>query len=80
VLAGAFYPTFIRATGVGWGLGVGRTGAIVGPLVGGAMLAAQWKPDQIFQMAAIPPVIVAGLLLVMASTARVGKRVSAPAH
>jgi hypothetical protein len=44
------------------------------------MLAAQWKPDQIFQMAAIPPVIVAGLLLVMASTARVGKRVSAPAH
>jgi MFS transporter, AAHS family, 4-hydroxybenzoate transporter len=65
VLAGAFYPTFIRATGVGWGLGIGRTGAIVGPLVGGAMVAAQWRPDQIFQMAAVPTLIVAGLLLVM---------------
>src|ERR1019366_5121236 len=26
VLAGTFYPTFIRATGVGWGLGIGRLG------------------------------------------------------
>lgn len=65
VLAGAFYPTFIRATGVGWGLGIGRIGAIVGPLVGGAMVAAQWRPDQIFQLAAVPTLIVAGLLLVM---------------
>jgi AAHS family 4-hydroxybenzoate transporter-like MFS transporter len=65
VLAGVFYPTFIRATGAGWGLGIGRTGAIVGPLVGGAMVAAQWKPDQIFLLAAVPPVIVALLLLAM---------------
>lgn len=80
VLAGAFYPTFIRATGVGWGLGIGRIGAIVGPLVGGAMLAAQWRPDQIFQMAAIPPVIVAVLLILMSRMAAVEKRVAAPAH
>lgn len=80
VLAGAFYPTFIRATGVGWGLGIGRIGAIVGPLVGGAMLAAQWKPDQIFQLAAIPPVIVAVLLLGMSRMAKTGKKVAAPAR
>ena len=81
VLAGAFYPTFIRATGVGWGLGIGRTGAIVGPLVGGAMLAAQWKPDQIFLLAAVPPVVVAVLLLVMSRLAPVksGQR-AASAH
>jgi AAHS family 4-hydroxybenzoate transporter-like MFS transporter len=65
VLASTFYPTFIRATGVGWGLGVGRTGAIVGPLIGGAMLAAQWKPNEIFQMASIPSFIVAMLLIIM---------------
>ncbi|MDB5652296.1 MAG: 4-hydroxybenzoate transporter [Hyphomicrobiales bacterium] len=74
VLAGAFYPTFIRATGVGWGLGIGRTGAIVGPLVGGAMLASQWRPEQIFQLAAIPPVIVACLLLVMSRLTRAKRR------
>lgn len=80
VLAGTFYPTFIRATGVGWGLGVGRTGAIVGPLVGGAMLAAHWRPDQIFQMAAIPPVIVAILLIAMSRLSPVRERALAPAH
>lgn len=81
VLAGAFYPTFIRATGVGWGLGIGRTGAIVGPLVGGAMVAAHWKPDQIFQMAAIPPVIVAVLLLAMARVAALkASGAAVPAH
>jgi AAHS family 4-hydroxybenzoate transporter-like MFS transporter len=81
VLAGAFYPTFIRATGVGWGLGIGRTGAIVGPLVGGAMVAAHWRPDEIFQMAAIPPIVVAMLLLVMSRVAALkAPGAVAPAH
>ncbi len=74
VLAGAFYPTFIRATGGGWGLGVGRIGAIMGPLVGGAMVAAHWRPDQIFLIAAIPPIIVAGLLLVMSRLAPINSQ------
>ena len=39
VLAATYYPTAMRSTGVGWSLGVGRIGAIVGPLIGGAMLA-----------------------------------------
>ena len=37
-LAAGFYPTSMRATGVGWALGVGRVGSIVGPLVAGATL------------------------------------------
>ena len=37
-LAANFYPTSIRATGVGWALAVGRVGSIVGPLVAGATL------------------------------------------
>jgi AAHS family 4-hydroxybenzoate transporter-like MFS transporter len=39
-LCSAFYQTFLRATGVGCALGVGRIGAIVGPVVGGLLLAA----------------------------------------
>ena len=30
------YPNHLRATGVGWTAGVGRLGAICGPLLGGA--------------------------------------------
>jgi AAHS family 4-hydroxybenzoate transporter-like MFS transporter len=38
-LAAAFYPTSVRATGIGWALGIGRVGSIIGPLVGGVLLA-----------------------------------------
>jgi AAHS family 4-hydroxybenzoate transporter-like MFS transporter len=54
VLAAMFYPTAIRSTGVGWALGVGRIGSIVGPVIGGMMLAVQWTPQQIFTAGAIP--------------------------
>jgi AAHS family benzoate transporter-like MFS transporter len=37
--AGQYYPTSARSTGVGWCLGVGRIGAIIGPLVGGILLS-----------------------------------------
>jgi AAHS family 4-hydroxybenzoate transporter-like MFS transporter len=67
VLAGAFYPTYIRATGVGWCLGIGRVGAIIGPLIGGWMVANQWAPREIFMVAAVPPIVVALLLLFMRS-------------
>jgi MFS transporter, AAHS family, 4-hydroxybenzoate transporter len=45
-LAARFYPTSIRSTGVGWALGIGRLGSIVGPLMGGMLLSIGWKPDQ----------------------------------
>jgi AAHS family 4-hydroxybenzoate transporter-like MFS transporter len=57
VLAAMYYPTTVRSTGVGWALGIGRIGSIVGPLIGGAMLAMQWTPQQIFQAGAIPAFI-----------------------
>lgn len=72
VVAGAYYPTFIRATGAGWGLGIGRLGAIAGPLLGAWMLAAHWTPQQIFTGAAVPVMITAGLLLLMQRVAQVG--------
>jgi MFS transporter, AAHS family, 4-hydroxybenzoate transporter len=51
-LAAGFYPTAVRATGVGWALGIGRVGSIVGPLVGGALLIARWSTEAVFMAAA----------------------------
>src|SRR6266571_3761019 len=51
-LAATFYPTSVRATGVGWALGIGRVGSIIGPLVGGALLIAKWSPGSVFMAAA----------------------------
>jgi AAHS family 4-hydroxybenzoate transporter-like MFS transporter len=39
-LMAAFYPTPMRATGVGWALGIGRIGAATGPAIGGILLSS----------------------------------------
>jgi AAHS family 4-hydroxybenzoate transporter-like MFS transporter len=52
-LAAGFYPTSIRATGVGWALGIGRIGSIVGPLVGGMLLSLKWSAAEVFLAAAV---------------------------
>ena len=51
-LAAGFYPTSVRASGVGWALGIGRIGSIVGPLVGGVLMAKQWSAGAVFLLAA----------------------------
>jgi AAHS family 4-hydroxybenzoate transporter-like MFS transporter len=56
-LAATFYPTYLRTTGVGFALGIGRVGAIVGPYIGGRMMAAQWTNQQLFWAAAVPALI-----------------------
>lgn len=42
------YEPSLRVTGVGWGMGVGRIGAIVSPLVAGALLDDGWRPVQLY--------------------------------
>ena len=58
-LSATFYPTSIRSTGVGWALGVGRFGSIVGPVFGGIMMSLEWSPRQIFFAGAIPALLAA---------------------
>jgi AAHS family 4-hydroxybenzoate transporter-like MFS transporter len=60
---GGFYPTRIRATGVGWALGVGRIGSVVGPVVAGWFLARGWQPASILYSAVVPAAL-AGLAMV----------------
>jgi AAHS family 4-hydroxybenzoate transporter-like MFS transporter len=73
--AATFYPTYLRSTGVGWALGIGRVGAIVGPYIGGSMIGAKWTSQQLFLAAAVPAAISAVTLMILAKV--VGDRVKA---
>jgi MFS transporter, AAHS family, 4-hydroxybenzoate transporter len=68
VLAAVFYPTYIRSTGVGWALGIGRIGSIVGPLIGGLMLDAHWERQSLFIAAAVPAFVAAACALILGLT------------
>ncbi|WP_075257943.1 MFS transporter [Herbaspirillum camelliae] len=46
--AGEFYPVAIRSTGVGFASGVGRLGAIIAPVLIGALVALQLPLEQNF--------------------------------
>ena len=56
-LSSEFYPTRMRSTGVGWALGIGRIGSIVGPVVGGMLLAQGTGTRDIFWAATVPALI-----------------------
>ncbi len=58
-VSATLYPTAARATGVGWALGVGRFGAILGPLATGALMAAGIDLGHLFWLAIIPTLICA---------------------
>jgi AAHS family 4-hydroxybenzoate transporter-like MFS transporter len=60
--AAGFYPTQVRATGVGYALGVGRLGSIVGPLLAGVVIAANWSPAALFAARAAPSLAAAAAL------------------
>ncbi|HIZ49660.1 MAG TPA: MFS transporter [Candidatus Pseudomonas excrementavium] len=55
--AAQFYGLSIRSTGLGWASGIGRNGAIVGPLLGGALLGINLPLQLNFIAFAIPGVI-----------------------
>ena len=73
-LTATYYPTAIRSTGMGWALGIGRVGSIVGPLIGGGMLAAKVGVDTLFMVAAIPALIAAVAALALVRVARTGEK------
>ena len=52
-----FYPTALRGTGIGWALGVGRIGGVLGPFAAGLMLSSGWSPAGLFETAAVPMII-----------------------
>jgi len=61
------YPTSLRNTGLGWGIGIGRLGAIVGPNVAGILIGIGWEQDDYFLLLSLP------LLVAIVSTWALGK-------
>ena len=59
-VAATAYPTEVRSTGVGWYLGVGRIGSIIGPGLAGMLLASGVSNRDVFLMAVIPALAAAG--------------------
>jgi AAHS family 4-hydroxybenzoate transporter-like MFS transporter len=54
-----YYPGPLRASGIGWTMGVGRMGAILGPMLAGVLLAWSVAPRTLFASAAIVTLLAA---------------------
>jgi MFS transporter, AAHS family, 4-hydroxybenzoate transporter len=67
-LAASFYPTYIRSTGVGWALGIGRIGSIFGPILGGVMLSLHLPLTTVFLVGAVPALIGSSAIFLMGRT------------
>ena len=52
-----YYPTEIRSSGLGWALGIGRLGAIAGPIIGGVLLTMNLPFYQNFLAFAVAGII-----------------------
>lgn len=77
--AAQLYGLSVRSTGLGWASGIGRNGAIVGPLLGGALMSINLPLQLNFIAFAIPGAIAALAMAVhLASSRRHG--LAAPAQ
>lgn len=60
-----YYPREVRATGMGWALGIGRIGSILAPTIIGMILATGIEPQSIFMYFAVPSIVAAiGILVI----------------
>jgi AAHS family 4-hydroxybenzoate transporter-like MFS transporter len=59
------YPSSILATGSGWASAIARIGAFIGPLVGGALIAAGVNPTRVIAGLAGPALICAFAMLAL---------------
>jgi benzoate transport len=62
-VAARLYPVAMRSTGIGWAFGVGRIGAVLGPIVGGLLVGAKLPISTIFSIYAAPLVAAACMTL-----------------
>jgi AAHS family 4-hydroxybenzoate transporter-like MFS transporter len=68
-LASMIYPVPIRSTGLGWALGIGRVGSIVGPTVGGLMIATALDAKHVYLVCVVPALIGAACIALLRSRA-----------
>jgi len=63
VVGPSLYPTAVRATGMGSAIGIGRLGAILSPVVSGALLDRGWSPAHLYALYSVPFAVAALALL-----------------
>jgi AAHS family 4-hydroxybenzoate transporter-like MFS transporter len=60
-----YYPIYMRSTGIGWNMGIGRFGSVVGPTIGGALIAFGLARGELFLSATLPAIIAALTVIFM---------------
>jgi AAHS family 4-hydroxybenzoate transporter-like MFS transporter len=69
-LSGTIYPTYMRAMGAGWGLGIGRIGSLAGPILGGYLLTMGIARPTLLLLDSIPFFVCALALYAMYAAKR----------
>ncbi|HEX5049095.1 MAG TPA: hypothetical protein VFX89_18430, partial [Gammaproteobacteria bacterium] len=72
VVLASFYPSDLRAAGIGWTKSVGRVGTLIAPVLIGLGLSAGIAETSIMSMFALPSSLAALSLLGIALAARHG--------
>ena len=71
-IAGIYYPSAIRASGGGLATSVAKLGAIMGPIIAGAVLSSGMPVVRIYALLAVCPAVVATCVLAIAAVLRAG--------
>jgi len=51
------FPALIRTTGTGWAIGIGRLGAVMGPITAGLLIESGWERLELFAILGVPLII-----------------------
>jgi MFS family permease len=70
------YPIEIRATGVGWCIGVGRLGAILSPFVAGVLVERGWSLYSLIIALAMPAALIGSFVVIKTDEKRPSPRLA----
>ena len=65
------FPTRLRSTGLGWAIGLGRSGAVIGPYLAGLLMSFGWSREAYFIVMGTP-ILLAALAVWMIPFPKVG--------
>ncbi|MCS5478919.1 MFS transporter [Corynebacterium sp. YIM 101645] len=68
-----FYAAEVRAAAVGFVIGAGRIGAILSPIIVGALLDGGWTADSLYYLFLVPMIIAAGVIVPLGNRRFTGK-------